>query len=64
MKIKKIHSIQWGDVEMSVVRLIADTDTGDSEEIGTPYGPESIIWEDIQEFPADQIQAFQPESAQ
>jgi hypothetical protein len=60
MQIKKIHSMKWTE-DKSYVVLIADTGTGDSEEIATPYNETSIIWADVQAFPVDQIQPFQPE---
>jgi hypothetical protein len=55
MEIKKIHSMRWATEDKSVVGLIADTDTGDNESIGTPYGETSIIWDAVQAFPVDQI---------
>jgi hypothetical protein len=61
MEIKKIHLMQWGDIEKTGVRLIADTDTGDNEDIGTPYGPDSIIWTAVQTFSVEEIQPFQLE---
>ena len=59
MQVKKIHLMQWGTLDKTIVRLIADTDTGDNEEIGTPYSPLSIIWDAVKEFPVDQIQPYQ-----
>jgi len=61
MQIKKIHSMQWGNIEKTGVCLVADTDTGDNEEIGTPYNKTSIIWADVQAFPIEEIQPFPSE---
>lgn len=58
MEIKKIHSMRWATADKAYVGLIADTDTGDQESIGTPYGPDSIIWDAVKEFPVDQIAEY------
>ena len=58
MQIKKIHSMRWATPDNTFVGLIADTDTGDNESIGTPYNSTSIIWEAIQTFPVDQIASY------
>lgn len=58
MEIKKIHSVTWGNVDHTGVVLIADTDTGDNQTIGTTYGPESIIWDTLKTFPVDQIAPY------
>jgi hypothetical protein len=58
MQIKKIHSMRWATPDNTFVGLIADTDTGDNESIGTPYGTASIIWEALQTFPVDQISDY------
>ena len=55
MEIKKIHSMRWATKDKTFVALIADTDTGNNEQIGTPYDDRSIIWEAVQSFPVDQI---------
>ena len=55
MRILTLHSINWGNPERSAVRIIADTDQGFNEDIGTPYGPSSILWNYIQTIPVDQI---------
>jgi len=38
IKIKKIHSMQWGDESQNSVLLIADTNTGDFETISNATG--------------------------
>jgi len=58
MEIKKIHSMRWATLDNTFVSLIADTDTGNNEEIGTPYGEASIIWEAVRAFPVDQIDEY------
>ena len=58
MEIKKIHSIRWATSDNTYVRLIADTDTGNNEEIATPYDQTSIIWDAVRAFPIDQITAY------
>lgn len=55
MQIKKIHSMRWATEDKSYVGLVADTDTGNNESIGTPYSEASIIWEAVKAFPVDQI---------
>lgn len=55
MEIKKIHSMKWATQDKSFVVLIADTDTGNNEEIATPYGPDSIIWSAVQDYPKEEI---------
>lgn len=60
MKVSKIHSMRWGNEARQSVILRADTDTGMNEEIATPYNADSIIWDAVQTFPADQIEAFVP----
>lgn len=55
MEIKKIHSMHWATEDKSFVGLVADTDTGNNEEIGTPYDETSIIWDSVRDFPVDQI---------
>jgi hypothetical protein len=60
INIKTIHSMRWGSAAHDVVVLDADTDTGDHEQIGTPYDETSIIWEAVSAFPVDQIQPFVP----
>jgi hypothetical protein len=60
MEIKQIHLMQWGDEEKTVVRVVADTDRGNNEEIGTPYNAESIIWADVQAFPVEEIADYAP----
>jgi hypothetical protein len=58
MKIKKIHSMRWATPDNTFVGLIADTDTGDNESIGTPYDETSIIWDDVRAFSVDQIAEY------
>jgi hypothetical protein len=58
MEIKNIYSMRWATQDKSYVVLFADTDSGNNEEISTPYGEESIIWHAIKEFPLDQIQSY------
>ena len=58
MEIKKIHSMRWATLDKSFVVLIADTNTGNNEEIATPYGEASIIWDAVKAFPVDQIAAY------
>ena len=63
MQIKKIYSMKWSE-DNSYVILIADTDTGDNEEIATPYSEESIIWDAVKTFPVNEIQPPQSEELQ
>lgn len=58
MQIKKIHSMRWATADKTYVCLFADTNTGNNEEIGTPYNNTSIIWDAIKLFPTDQIAAY------
>jgi hypothetical protein len=58
MEIKKIHSMRWATADNTFVGLIADTDTGNNESIGTPYNDTSIIWEAVRAFPVDQIAEY------
>lgn len=59
MKITQIKKMWWGDEAHTVVGLVADTlDEGTDLQIGTPYGPGSIIWSAVQAFPAEQIEAY------
>lgn len=60
MEIKKIYEMRWCDEEKAYVLLKADTDTGDNEEIATPYDERSIIWDAVKAFPVDQIGAYVP----
>jgi hypothetical protein len=55
MQIKQIHSMRWAPPDQTFVALVADTDTGDNEEIATPYNGASIIWEAVQAFPVNKI---------
>lgn len=55
MEIKKIHSMHWATPDKAYVGLVADTNTGNNESIGTPYSEESIIWDAVKAFPVDQI---------
>jgi hypothetical protein len=58
MEIKKIHSMRWATPDNTFVGLIADTDTGNNESIGTPYDNTSIIWDAVRAFPVDQIAEY------
>ena len=58
MQIKQIHSMRWATPDQTFVVLFADTDTGNNEEIGTPYDSTSIIWVAVQAFPESQIAAY------
>ena len=50
--------MRWATADNTFVCLIADTGTGNNEQIGTPYGNTSIIWEAVQAFPVDQIAEY------
>lgn len=58
MEIKKIHSMRWAAPDNTFVVLIADTNTGNNEEIATPYDETSIIWNAVRSFPVDQIAEY------
>ena len=58
MEIKKIHSMRWATPDNTFVCLFADTDTGNNEEIATPYGELSIIWDAVRAFPIDKISEY------
>jgi hypothetical protein len=58
MQIKKIHSMRWATEDKTFVGLIADTDTGNNESIGTPYNEASIIWDAVKAFPVNQIEEY------
>lgn len=59
MKITQIKKMWWGDEAQTVVGLVADTsDEGTDLQIGTPYDETSIIWEAVQAFPQNQIEAY------
>ena len=55
IQITQIHSARWANPEHTMVLLVADTNTGNSEQISTPYSQESIVWQWVQDFPAEQI---------
>jgi hypothetical protein len=55
MEIKNIHSMRWATPDNTFVCLFADTDTGNNQEIGTPYNETSIIWDAVRGFPVEQI---------
>jgi hypothetical protein len=55
MEIKNIHSMRWALQDKSYVVLVADTNTGNNEEIATPYGEASIIWDAVKAYPVNQI---------
>ena len=50
--------MRWATPDQTFVVLFADTDTGNNEEIGTPYNGTSIIWEAVQAFPVNEIAAY------
>lgn len=50
--------MRWATQDMSYVVLIADTNTGNNEEIATPYGETSIIWDAVRAFPVGEIAAY------
>ena len=50
--------MRWATPDQTFVALVADTNTGNNEQIGTPYDSTSIIWEDVQNFPKSQIAAY------
>jgi len=58
MQIKIIHSMRWATPDHTFVSIVADTDTGNNESIGTPYDSTSIIWDAVQAFPIDQIDEY------
>lgn len=58
MQIKQIHSMQWATEDKSFVGIVADTDTGDNQSIGTPYNETSIIWEAVKAYPVVQIAEY------
>lgn len=58
MQIKEIYSMRWATPDQTFVALVADTDTGNNEEIATPYNDTSIIWEAVQAFPVNKIAAY------
>lgn len=60
MQINNLYSIRWGDSEKKYVILVADTDEGSNLTICTPYGTDSILWEQIKDIPQDQIGDYQP----
>lgn len=60
MIILQIHSMFWADEAQTCVGLIADTDTGTEQLIGTPYDETSIIWADVSVFPVEEIAAYVP----
>lgn len=51
--------MRWVNEEKSIVFLVADTTTGAHEQIFTPYGEESIIWDRVMSFPLDQIEPME-----
>lgn len=61
MIVNKIHKMAWGDELKTTVMLIADTNTGLNEVIGTPYSEESIIWEAVKIFPIEEIEDYVPQ---
>lgn len=50
----------WENSNKTRVMLIADTNTGSGEEISTPYNETSIIWNDVKQFPTEEIREFVP----
>jgi hypothetical protein len=55
-----IKEMKWIDAGQTSVALLADTPEGNDLQISTPYSYESIFWDDVSQFPADQIQAYEP----
>lgn len=55
MHVYKIHRMTWTNADKVRVVLIADTDTGEREEISTPYDATSIIWDAVKAFPVENI---------
>lgn len=55
MQVYKIHQMAWANPDKTRVTLIADTNTGNREEISTPYGETSIIWDAVKAFPIEDI---------
>ena len=47
--------MRWALQDKSYVVLVADTNTGNNEEIATPYGELSIIWDAVKAYPVNQI---------
>lgn len=58
MKIYKIHSIQWSNVDHTSVFVVADTNQGNGLSIGTPYDKSSIIWDSVKAFPLENIAEY------
>lgn len=56
MHISKIYEMTWADSAKTTVHVVADTDTGQRENIWTPYSADSIIWNDVKQFPIEDIQ--------
>ena len=50
--------MRWAAPDNTFVVLIADTNTGNNEEIATPYDETSIIWNAVRSFPVDQIAEY------
>lgn len=50
--------MRWATSDKSYVVLFADTNTGSNEQIATPYGEASIIWDAVKSFPVDQITEY------
>lgn len=60
MQVFKINEMRWADIDQTTVRLVADTNTGNGEVIYTPYSADSIIWDAVRAYPADQILQMLP----
>jgi hypothetical protein len=60
MQVFNIHEMRWANVEKNSVYMVADTNTGERELIGTPYNAESIVWSAVRQYPVDQILPMLP----
>lgn len=60
MPIYNIKSMKWGDPDQRSVIMICDTHEGNDMNTATAYGPESGLWDDIKNYPTNQIQPYEP----
>jgi hypothetical protein len=63
-EILSITRMWWGNEAHTVVGLIGSTQSGETREIGTPYDASSIVWDLINQYPIESIEAYTPPTEQ
>jgi hypothetical protein len=60
MNILKIKNMRWGDANKTAVAILADTSEASNLSIGTPYDSSSVIWDQIKDYPQNDILPYTP----